>query len=283
MADVSEQIILVTARDRGATGPDPRLPDPPAEALAALVTPAARVVLAGGEPTLRGDLPEVVAAVAAVAPPLLRTDGLALGQAAALRPLLGAGLAGVRLELHSGRRRAHDWLAGRRGATRAAIRAIRACVASGLRVEVEATATRATIGHLAETVALVAHLGVTTVRIRMPRPGEIAADHRVARLPRVGLLREPLQSAARVDDVEVELEGFPRCCLGEAEDRLRPTDGSVITAVAGWESVAARRTTPPAASRCAACPGPPDCPGLSVGYTHLFGSGELDLDSEPAA
>ncbi len=265
MPAVREQPITVTTRTRGAGLEVPLLsaPDRSPEELAALVEPETRPLLGGGEPTLRADLPQVIAAVAAVSPPLLRTDGLALGEQAAVRPLLSAGLTGARIALHSGRRDAHDWLVSTPGAARRATRAMRTCVGLGLALEVEIVATRPTIGHLAETVALARRLGARAARIRMLHPDRVPRDARVALVPRVALLREALEEADRVEGIAVEFEGFPRCCSGGAAERLLPSERV-------------------AEARCEACPGPPACPGLCSGYVALFGGAELG-DRETAA
>lgn len=280
---------MVTSRGRGAGRLDqeelPELLDPSAEALTARIGGPERMILVGGEPTLRIDLPEVVATVADLTPPLLRTDGLGLTSPEVIRPLVRAGLAGVRIPLHCGRRDAHDWLVERPGAARAVVRAIRACVGLGLRVEVEITATRPTVAHLAETVALVARLGVAAVRIRRLLRRGPAAGAYVALSPRLGLITPHLEAAVAVGGVDVELEGFPRCAAGEARDRLRPTDASRLVAVdaPGWSAVTAKLSPPPAVVRCGICPGPPACPGLCAGHLDLFGDVELDRSEEPTA
>ena len=279
---------MVTARRRDGgrlDEPDlPALPDPPPAALAAAIEPHGRLILRGGEPTLRVDLPEVVAAVARRSPPLLRTDGLGL-TAAAMAPLVGAGLAGVRIPLHCGRPDAHDWLVARPGAARAAVRAIRSCVKLGLRVEVETVATRPTTAHLAETVELVARLGVSSVRIRRLRRRGPAAHGFAALSPRLGLISAHLKEAARVSGLDVRLEGFPRCAAGPGVDRSQgAAPAIVVTAdLPGWATVEGLLQPPTAATRCDDCPGPPSCPGLCQGYVDLFGATELGATSGEAA
>ncbi len=132
---MSERWIHATARLRG--GPrlddpelDPVPDDPSLSALAALGGSARRTVIAGGEPTLRADLPEVLAALPGAT---LRTDGLALVSPRALRPLEDAGLAGVRVLLHAPEPAAHDWLVGIESAAKRAVRALQVAAEAGLR------------------------------------------------------------------------------------------------------------------------------------------------------
>ena len=275
---------MVTTRSRGTGRLDevalPDLPDPGPEALAAAAGACRRVVLRGGEPTLRPDLPEVVAAVAEVCPPLLRTDGLGLSSQGAVAPLVGAGLVGVRLPLHSGRRDAHDWLVGRPGSTRAVVRAIRACRSAGLRVEVEITVTRPTASHLRETVELALRLGAEGILLRRLRCRGSAALDYVALSARVELLPPLLEEATRVSGGDVTLEGFPRCATGAAEDRCQAQGSSPIATIDSrpWIDLRASLAAPETAARCDSCPGPPACPGLCRGYVHLFGVGALGRD-----
>lgn len=151
---------VVTTRQRqpGRLGALPPAPDP------ALV-PAEAEWLVGGEPTLRTDLPALVGRCHPVG---IETDGLALSTEEALAPLISAGLVAVRIHLHSARSDAHDWLVGQPGAARRARRALSACRAAGLRVEAIVALTRPTLGHLAETTALVRHLGASEVHLRLP-------------------------------------------------------------------------------------------------------------------
>ena len=275
-----ERQLVVTTRARGGgrlDGPAlPELPDPPPDLLADGARGAGRLVLRGGEPTLRPDLPALIAAIAAIAPPLLRTDGWALTTPGALGPLADVGLAGLRISLHSGRTDAHDWLAGRAGATRAAVRAIRAASEVGLRVELEVAVTRPTALHLAETVALAERLGASRVLIRRPSVGAIAADDVVAVTARLDLLAPQLEAAATGSD-RIGLEGFPRCSTGSAHDLLRPADATELVVVdsPGWSAVQRLLRPPVAAARCDDCPGSPRCPGLCQGYVDVFGSSEL--------
>ena len=162
MSVAPEAAIEVTSAMRpGARLRVPRLhAEPDAARVAEAAAGHAAVLLTGGEPTLRADLPRLLAACAeAGAAVRIRTDGLALGRAAALAPLQRAGLTGLRVLLASARRDAHDWLVGLSGAATAASRAVRVATAAGLPVEVEIPIARPTAPLLAETVNVAARLG----------------------------------------------------------------------------------------------------------------------------
>jgi len=186
--------------DRGWEHPDPSIDE-----LVALSD--GDDVLGGGEPTLRSDLPALVEALPQAR---LHTDGLAFAEG-----LRGLPLSRVRIDLHSGRQDAHDWLVGRAGAAKAAVRAIRRCLEAGLDVEVETLLTRPTLPHVGETLALVERLGVRAVRLRrIERRGPAAADF-IALSPRLLQMREVLEGAWR-EGMDIKLLNTPH----PEDDRL---------------------------------------------------------------
>jgi len=227
--------LVVTARTRGNSKLDelviePRPDDPSAAQLIARARdddhqPA--IWLVGGEPTLRADLPQLVAGMRTATSQSLGlcTDGLALSDQAALQPLLcpeegprQLGLTRVRISLHCARADAHDWLVGQTGAARRAIRALRLCSAAGLGVEVDAVVTRPTLPYLGELVKLCAHLGVETVHLRqlLPRGPAAAELHMLA--PRLSQLEQSLGEAsvaAARGGGQLILHGFPVCAIGQ--------------------------------------------------------------------
>ncbi|MCP4918825.1 MAG: radical SAM protein [Proteobacteria bacterium] len=189
---------FATRLDRAANRPDPELDE--------LVGPGRWFT--GGEPTLRADLPELISASPGAG---LVTDGLALQSPAALSMLRRRGLTAARIQLHSARPDAHDWLMGRKGTARGALKAIRACAAAGLELEVEAVVTRPTSAQLSETVELVERLGVRQMVVRrLERTGPAALDF-VALSPRMGLTAGHLDKARAVASrlgVQLDVRGF---------------------------------------------------------------------------
>lgn len=258
--------------------PGGRLDEDPGEgeepAIAALVAQAEAIEgplwLGGGEPCLRGDLPAVLRALAGRAPGL-RTDGLALADPQVLRGLQEAGLRALRVPLHSHRPEAHDWLLGRPGAARLAMKALRLASEAGLRVEGELTLTRPTMDHLPQTVALLARLGARRVLLRRLRARGPAAAAFITLSARLGLAEPALAAAARVawtEGVDLDFEGLPACVLPPRERVVTPTR---------WSRPDQPAPLPEAvAPGCLDCPGPPACPGGPADYLACFGRGELD-------
>lgn len=105
----------------------------------AAAAPGAMLVLTGGEPLLRPDLAELVAAAARIGlMPVIGTNGVMLDgrRAAALR---ASGAAGVGISLDSATPEFHDRLRGVVGAWAAALAGVRVARAAGLAVQLQAT------------------------------------------------------------------------------------------------------------------------------------------------
>ena len=280
----AELRLLVTARDR----PDARLADPvlPAElvepGLEGLVRVAATASgpgplwLFGGEPTLRADLPELVARVAgAFRGPLgLRTDGLAIRNAAAGEPLVRAGLGRVRIRLHSPRFDAHDWMTGLRGSGVRALRAAQVCAELGLGLELEALVTRVNAPYLAELVRLGRELRVGAYHFSRLVLGPEVADDAIALGARLGLTEPYLEEAAAAafeQGAKLSFTGFPACALGNAR-------GASITRALWlksdeWSGELPRELAAEPNVRCKACTD--DCAGAPSDYVARFGAWEF--------
>ena len=219
-----------------------------------------RVVLGGGEPTLRADLLQVIATASEAAPGarvVLETDGLALGAEGPTRALSAAGLGGVRIPVVGARIPMHDWVMGVPGHGRRALRGVRTAAEVGLEVAVDCLLTRPSVPLLAETVAVVAKLGARAVRFRLVTPGEVPVDDQVALVARVGLVAGPLAEAVRTAlrlGLAVEILGVPHCAL---PSELRGFAGVIDVETA----------------RCPSCS--PSCGGVSADYVDLFGPAEL--------
>lgn len=285
-----ETHLVVTARVRGgarldAVPCDPEPPEPAPTTLVALARttePDRSLWIAGGEPTLRGDLPELIALVAEVRgePPCLATDGLALAGAEALAPLVRAGLRRVRIALHSARPDAHDFLTGLAGSARRVMRAVRTCDAAGLDVEIEAAVSRVNTTHLAELAELAGRLRATALHLRRLVERGHASGEPVMLLPRLGLLEPHLEQAAAVAlrrGMRVTLRDFPPCAAPGASALCSPP-GHLRWLVAegvGWRAMADALQGASPRQRCGRCPGLPACAGAPADYVARFGLAEF--------
>ena len=264
---IVERRLHVTAREREPTSmlaalrapwPD----DPSIDTLCRESEGQGPLVLVGGEPTLRADLPELVRALAAQQPVLV-TDGAALGSPVALAAL--AGLSALRVVMTSARADANDWLMGRPGATKAALRALRSAAERGLRAELEVPLTRPTAPHVAELVELAERLGVRAVVLRRPVLEGALRDRAIMLSPRLALLEDALvlaRAAALRARISARAIGLPACLLPEG---IELRDERVLGA-----HVASRAYD----RGCAECE-PTRCPGAPRDYVERFGRDEL--------
>lgn len=112
------------------------------------LAPGAMLVLTGGEPLLRRDLPVIVAAAAdAGLLPVIGTNGLLLDAAHAARLRL-AGAMGVGISLDSATPQFHDRLRGQSGAWAGALAGMAAARAAGLGVLMQTTLFEENLGEL---------------------------------------------------------------------------------------------------------------------------------------
>lgn len=274
-----EILLHVTTRTRGAPHLDePALeaPDPTIEGLTSVAGDERPLVLVGGEPTLRADLPALLRAFPGCT---LRTDGLALAGPGVLASLRREGLGKLRVVLHSARPDAHDWLVKTPGAARTAMRALRAASELGLETEIEATLTRSSAPHVAELVALAEAVRARSVHlVRLAHRG-VAARDTIMLVPRMALLEDPLdeaQAAALRARIALHVHGYPRCVAPKLEAQVRPAADRErrFADAPGWAEVA-RAYEVVHGARCPGCPGAPACDGAAQEYVTRFGLGEL--------
>lgn len=264
--------------------PWPSAPEPTLDALVARVDEVPDAwgwTLSGGEPTLRADLPELVRALAKAGAARLglATDGLALARPDVVASLADWGVERVRIGLHSARVDANDWLSGAPGSTRRVRKALEACAAAGLRVELETVITRPVMPLLEEVVLLGAALGARVLHLRRPRldgPGTLDS---VTLSPRFGLLQPSLEGAiqtARRRGLQVLLHDLPHCAAPNRTQHQAAPERWLLPE--GWES--ARPFLEPAhVHGCPACPAA--CPGAPADYVARFGRTEFDSEGTP--
>lgn len=279
-----ESRLLVTARERdGRRLFHPALShelDDPTPAELALSAQAARAPhnlwLCGGEPTLRADLPELVVAVSqALAAPIgLSSDGLAFRAPEHAERLVQAGLVAVRVRVHSARTDAHDWLTAVRGSATRALRAAKLLAKLGLRVEIEAVATRVNAPYLGELVLLAAELGASAVHVERLVLSPRLAHDAVALGPRLGLTEpyfEQASEAATASGVRLRFHGFPECALGAARDAAAPPTEWITPA--RWPGERVSEPVRRSDVRCHGCS--ETCGGAPSDYVARFGALEF--------
>lgn len=122
------------------------------------------VVFTGGEPTLRPDLPELIAhaehngQIAGI-----NTNGRKLKDAAFLQSLIDAGLDHVQITLESHDPEIHDRMVAARGAWEDTVAGLKNALNSRLFVMTNTTLLQHNAGALSSTLAFLAELGVPTV------------------------------------------------------------------------------------------------------------------------
>lgn len=243
-------------------------------------------LVGGGDPLSRGDLARLLRDLAAVRPEKLGVciDGAGV-TSAAVEELRSAGVVRLSVPFHCARRDAHDWLVGRPGALKTALRAIRTSVDAGMPVEAEVVVTRPTMPHLAETIDVLTRVGVRTISLRRLPAGDVEPHEIVLLAPRLSLLADDLERAATIAlqrRVRLVIRDFPLCVAPRLQRLFARTDAEVwLTADRPASSTGPGRLAA-GDSGCPGCPGPPRCAGAPRDYVARFGWEEF-ADPAPIA
>jgi MoaA/NifB/PqqE/SkfB family radical SAM enzyme len=239
-------------------------------------------LIGGGEPIQREDLWELLTALAELRPANLGVCTAGRGTTKAVAERLRAiGVRRIQVPFHCARQDAHDWLVGQPGALKIAHRAIRACVEAEVPVAAELVLTRPTAPHLAETVEVLARVGVRAVCVRRLTADDVAGDGFVPLSPRLSLLEESLEQAVAVAlkrRVRLTLRDLPLCVAPRLRSVFAAADSE------GWvlpDGTVRSRAT--ATIGCPLCPELPQCTGAPRDYVSRFGWEEfVDLRSVSA-
>lgn len=122
------------------------------------------IVFTGGEPTLRADLPELVAFAESLGQITgLNTNGRRLSDPVFVKKLVEAGLDHVQITLESSDATIHDDMVASRGAFGQTVRGIRNALGSRLFVMTNTTMLRTNVHTLPNTLDFLADLGVPTI------------------------------------------------------------------------------------------------------------------------
>ena len=221
-------------------------------------------------PLRRDDIWQLLAELAALRPAHfgMCSTGQGIGPAVAQR-LRAHGVQRLHIPFHCARQDAHDWLVGQVGALKAAHRAIRACVDAQLPVTAEIVLTRPTAPHLAETIEVLARVGVRAVCVRRLTANDADGTTFVPLSARMSLLEKPLEDAAAVAlqrRVRIRLRDLPLC----AAPRLRRLF-SAADSEAWVQPDGSVRLRSDGGVGCASCPGSPHCAGVPPDYATRFG------------
>ena len=231
-------------------------------------------MITGGEPLGRSDLWALLAELVQLRPANLGmcTPGEGVSRVL-VEHLRSLGVQRLHVPFHCARQDAHDWLVGEVGALKKAHRAIRACVESGLPVAADIVLTRPTMPHLAETIEVLARVGVRTVCVRRLTADEASGPEFVPLSPRLGLLEPSLEAAAAVAlgrRVRLTLRDLPLCVAPRLRPLFAPPESELWVMADG---TAKKRGE--AEVGCGSCPGMPECDGAPRDYVARFGWEEL--------
>lgn len=246
------------------------------------------VVLAGGEVTLRPDLPKLISAAKTLGFRRIgvQTNGRVLAAKGAASQLKALGLSDVVLALHAPQGALHDWLVETPGSFRLAVAAARASVAATLRLRLTTVVVRSNVPLLAAMPQLAGELGASSLRFTLCREQGAAAPNARMLVPRWELAGPALEAAldaARLAGVDAEIVGLPSCILTEhrvaVADRLdvpQPDRAYVVHA----EQPRGDNVYGP---DCAACQLRSICPGVNAAYALRYGYDELRPVGVPPA
>ncbi len=237
------------------------------------------VILAGGEVTIRPDLPALVATARRLGfrRVAIQTNGRVLAARGASAHLRAQGLTDAIVAIHADRADVHDWLVSVEGAWRQATAGARAAAASGVNTRLATVLTRSNLAALAGLPALATRLGASGLRFIVAREEGRARDTARMMVPRLSLAAEalePVLDAALAMRIDVEVVGVPLCLLPRhralAADRLDSSPVHHAFAI-GAPTTRARAYAAP----CQPCRLRHACPGLDAAYLARHGDGEL--------
>lgn len=177
-----------------------------------------RIILWGGEPTLRRDILQLMKQVKQKVSWLcVRTDGVVFQKPKLAKQLKNAGLDAIIVPIPSLQSDLNTWVLGK-GFTKKALQAMKLGKVIGLEVIAEVLVTRSGMGRIAQTFLGLIRQGISKIIIRAIEADEVNIDRQISILPRLGLLEQELRRVlliAEQEDVEVIFEGFSACGFQE--------------------------------------------------------------------
>lgn len=244
--------------------------------------PGEGIVLAGGEITLRSDLPRLIglARTLGFRRVGIQTNGRVLGAPGAARTLRDAGLTHAFVALHGAEPSLHEWLTDTPGGFRDTVRGARALTVAGVDTRIATVVTRSNGDSLPGLTRLVAALGARGHRMMLATPrGGADAEERML-VPRYSMVKAPLAEAvalARAAGIEPEVTGLPLCFLpGQSAAVGDRADAPTVRRVGPVPSEPVVRTQGPP---CEACPLRGVCRGPTARYVARWGWAEMRAES----
>ena len=257
------------------------------------------LVLTGGEPTLRRDLPALLAAARDLGFSLgLQTNGRRFADPAFVDRLAAFRLTCV-VALHGETAALHDAITRAPGSFDQTVAGLRNLLDAGQRVYVKVVLSRLNAGHATAIVGLAADLGVPLVNVAFPHAlGEARRDFDAV-VPRYADVVPDLHEALRrhAGRLDLGIEAVPFCLLPgfEAHVSDQPFRDACVAIehrqldqpdARDWQEARAEMKAKPAS--CAACRYDTRCQGVWREYLDAFGGSELvpvppaDADRRPA-
>jgi len=186
------------------------------------------VVFTGGEPTLRRDLPELVALARDLgyAPIQIQTNGRTLASRRYCAQLVEAGATEFSPALHGHLPALHDWLTRAPGSFFQTTRGIRNVLEMGRTVLTNSVVVRANFRNLPQLARLLVGLGVPQFQFAFVHPVGTAGDNLTSVVPRMELVAPYLTRALQIGiDAarRVYTEAVPYCVLPGYEDQVVET------------------------------------------------------------
>lgn len=247
--------------------------------------PGSGLVLTGGEPTLRKDLVELVRLAARIgySPIQVQTNGRMLSYEPLVRALVEAGASEFSPALHGPTPEVHDALTRAAGSFVETTRGIQNALASGAVVLTNTVVVRQNLARLAETIDVLADLGVRRAQLALVHPVGTAEERFDEVVPRLSEAAPALAAAVRhgrARGVSVVVEAMPPCLLRGLEDAVVEeaipettvidADGEAF-AFSAWRRGEGKQKGPP----CVGCARNAQCEGPWREYPARFGWSEL--------